>query len=69
MVSVILHPVIDSGLHPLPAGISLNAAIMHNLFNATENAFNGPHSYLVGGIIAFLIMGYLIYSLVRPEKF
>jgi len=32
-------------------------------------AANGPHSYLVGGIIALLIMVYLIYSLLRPDKF
>jgi len=25
--------------------------------------------YLTGGIIALLIMGYLIYTLIRPEKF
>jgi len=25
--------------------------------------------YLIGGIIAFLILGYLAYSLIRPEKF
>jgi K+-transporting ATPase KdpF subunit len=25
--------------------------------------------YLIGGIIALLIMGYLIYTLIRPEKF
>jgi K+-transporting ATPase KdpF subunit len=30
---------------------------------------NGPVSYLVGGIIALLIMGYLIYTLLRPDKF
>jgi K+-transporting ATPase KdpF subunit len=30
---------------------------------------NGPLSYLIGGIIALLIMGYLIYTLLRPEKF
>jgi K+-transporting ATPase KdpF subunit len=36
---------------------------------SSEAAANGPHSYLIGGIIAFLIMGYLIYSLLRPEKF
>jgi K+-transporting ATPase KdpF subunit len=32
-------------------------------------AANGPNSYLIGGIIALLILGYLIYSLIRPEKF
>jgi len=26
-------------------------------------------SYLIGGIIALLIMGYLIYSLLRPDRF
>jgi K+-transporting ATPase KdpF subunit len=30
---------------------------------------NGSLSYWIGGIIALLIMGYLIYSLLRPEKF
>ncbi len=30
---------------------------------------NGPVSYWIGGIVALLIMGYLIYSLLRPEKF
>jgi len=30
---------------------------------------NGPVSYLIGGIIALLIMGYLVYTLVHPDKF
>jgi K+-transporting ATPase KdpF subunit len=30
---------------------------------------NSPVSYLIGGIIALLIMGYLIYTLLRPDKF
>jgi K+-transporting ATPase KdpF subunit len=30
---------------------------------------NGPVSYLIGGIIALLILGYLIYTLLHPEKF
>ena len=30
---------------------------------------NGPLSYLIGGIVALLIMGYLVYTLLRPEKF
>jgi K+-transporting ATPase KdpF subunit len=30
---------------------------------------NGPMSYLIGGIIALLIMGYLVYTLLHPEKF
>jgi K+-transporting ATPase KdpF subunit len=30
---------------------------------------NGLISYIIGGIIALLIMGYLIYTLLRPDKF
>jgi K+-transporting ATPase KdpF subunit len=30
---------------------------------------NSPLSYLIGGIIAALIMGYLVYTLLQPEKF
>jgi K+-transporting ATPase KdpF subunit len=31
-----------------------------------NNTFTG---YLIGGLISFFIMGYLLYSLARPEKF
>jgi K+-transporting ATPase KdpF subunit len=34
-----------------------------------ESVSNGPISYLIGGIVALLILGYLIYALLRPEKF
>ena len=34
-----------------------------------EAVSNGPVSYIIGGIIALLIMGYLIYTLLHPEKF
>ncbi|MBK6345495.1 MAG: potassium-transporting ATPase subunit F [Bacteroidales bacterium] len=30
---------------------------------------NSPSGYLVGIIISLLILGYLIFSLVKPEKF
>lgn len=30
---------------------------------------NGAVSYLIGGIVALLILGYLVYTLLRPEKF
>lgn len=30
---------------------------------------NGAVSYLIGGIVALLIMGYLIYTLLHPDKF
>lgn len=37
--------------------------------NTDTAVSNGPISYLIGGIVALLIMGYLIYTLMRPEKF
>jgi K+-transporting ATPase KdpF subunit len=30
---------------------------------------NNHVSYIIGGIIALLILGYLIYTLLRPDKF
>lgn len=30
---------------------------------------NGPLAYLIGGIVALLILGYLIYTLLHPDKF
>jgi len=30
---------------------------------------NGPISYLIGGIVALFILGYLIFTLLRPDKF
>jgi K+-transporting ATPase KdpF subunit len=30
---------------------------------------NGPVSYIIGVIIALMILGYLIYTLLRPDKF
>jgi K+-transporting ATPase KdpF subunit len=35
----------------------------------SEAASNSSLSYFIGGIIAVLIMGYLVYTLLRPEKF
>jgi K+-transporting ATPase KdpF subunit len=36
---------------------------------ASASASNSPVSYLIGAIVALLIMGYLIYTLLRPDKF
>jgi K+-transporting ATPase KdpF subunit len=36
---------------------------------AANTASTKPQGYLIGGIVALLIMVYLIYSLIRPEKF
>jgi len=30
---------------------------------------NGPAGYAIGAVIAFVILGYLVYSLIKPEKF
>jgi K+-transporting ATPase KdpF subunit len=30
---------------------------------------NDHISYIIGGIIALFLLGYLIYSLIKPEKF
>ena len=32
-------------------------------------AMGGTVGYTVGSIIALLILGYLVYSLIKPEKF
>jgi K+-transporting ATPase KdpF subunit len=37
--------------------------------HSNEAVPNGPLSYIIGGIIALLILGYLIYTLLHPEKF
>jgi K+-transporting ATPase KdpF subunit len=42
----------------------MNAAILIVTREATESA-----GYVVGAIIALFILGYLVYSLVRPERF
>ena len=42
----------------------MNALIM--LF---INDMNLSMGYIIGGVIAVLILGYLLYSLVKPEKF
>ena len=46
------------------AAITLNAQT-----NSVEAVSNGPVSYIIGGIIALIIMGYLIHTLLRPDKF
>jgi K+-transporting ATPase KdpF subunit len=37
--------------------------------NSSATVANGPISYIIGGIIALLILGYLVYTLLRPDKF
>lgn len=33
------------------------------------NGANGTAGYAIGAVIALFILGYLLYSLVKPEKF
>jgi K+-transporting ATPase KdpF subunit len=49
------------------ANMFILPAIVHP--NSAATVSNGPVSYLIGGIIALLILGYLIYTLLRPDKF
>jgi K+-transporting ATPase KdpF subunit len=34
-----------------------------------SSGMNFTHGYVLGAIIALFILGYLIYSLIKPEKF
>jgi K+-transporting ATPase KdpF subunit len=45
----------------------MNATILLVLSKPVET--NLSSGYIIGAIIALLIFGYLIYSLVKPEKF
>ena len=43
--------------------------LVSNPVAAVSGASDNSWSYLIGGGIALLILGYLVYSLIRPEKF
>ena len=45
----------------------MNAAIILATMQLFE--INTAESLFIGGVIALLIFGYLIYSLIKPEKF
>lgn len=49
----------------------MNAKILLAIVNIRTDAAltDNKVSYLIGGIIALLILGYLIYALMRPDKF
>ena len=44
---------------------------MNTTISTTSQAFeaNTSTGYVVGAVIALLILGYLLYSLLKPEKF
>ena len=39
------------------------------IITARSSEMNVAHGYVIGAIIALFILGYLIYSLIKPEKF
>lgn len=45
----------------------MNAAILTTIPGAVET--DPPTGYLIGIAIALLVFGYLVYFLVKPEKF
>jgi len=45
-----------------------NLLVIIYVQSSSANA-NGPLSYIIGSIIALLILCYLIYTLLKPEKF
>jgi K+-transporting ATPase KdpF subunit len=56
--------------HPMKTKVA-NSFLILTATPATSGVAvsNGSVSYLIGGIIALLIMGYLVYTLIRPDKF
>jgi K+-transporting ATPase KdpF subunit len=39
------------------------------LLMSASASMSTPTDYIIGGIIALAILGYLVYSLIKPEKF
>jgi K+-transporting ATPase KdpF subunit len=50
----------------IAASFMLSVVIPQTSEAATSTS---PAGYVIGGIIALLILAYLVYSLIRPEKF
>jgi len=44
----------------------MSLIVLTTTANAVNNTFTG---YLIGGLISIILMGYLLYSLAKPEKF
>lgn len=42
---------------------------MNAIFLLLTSDVNSSVGYIIGAIIALFILGYLLYSLVKPEKF
>lgn len=39
------------------------------LLMTTTTGMNTPTGYIIGAFIALALLGYLIYSLIKPDKF
>jgi K+-transporting ATPase KdpF subunit len=49
----------------------MNTKILIGLVSAQPDAagYSNQFSYLIGAIVAIFILGYLVYTLLHPEKF
>ncbi|MCX6306991.1 MAG: K(+)-transporting ATPase subunit F [Bacteroidetes bacterium] len=45
----------------------MNATLL--AFTTKPTGMTFTHGYVIGAIIAFFILAYLVYSLIKPEKF
>lgn len=53
-------------MYRIKTDTEMSLMVLTTTSTAVNNTFTG---YLIGGLISFFIMGYLLYSLVKPEKF
>jgi K+-transporting ATPase KdpF subunit len=42
---------------------------MHTTILLVNQAVSTPLGYIIGAVISLFILGYLLYSLIKPEKF
>ena len=42
---------------------------MKTILLMATNSTGSPAGYVLGALIALLILGYLVYALIKPEKF
>jgi len=42
---------------------------MNAIILMITHEMNSPAGYLIGAVISIFILGYLIYALIKPEKF
>ena len=50
--------------------VTISFVLFVSMPDSSNTSFTSSSSgYLIGGIIACIILGYLVYTLIRPEKF